>query len=152
MSSINSDADDYGYEYLYYDKYLNHQNIIIPNNVVQDVTTNFDDNDDDTMETMIRTPEYNESSRRMMTMMTDGFSYVGSSKKEDYCYINTNPNPNTNNNSNHKSNYNCNYNCNYNSDNNYTNNNTNIISYECSSLFEDYDDVMFPSDTIITVD
>ena len=153
MSSINSNDDD---EYLNYDKELNQNSTA---NVIQDVITTLDDDDDDdTMETIIRTPEYNESSRMMMMMMmTDGVGFVDSSKKEDYCYINPNPNPNpnTNNNSNYKNNYNCNYNsnynCNYNFDNNYTNNNTNIISYECSSLFEDYDDVMFPSDTIITV-
>jgi len=161
MSSITSSNDD---EYLNYDKDLLSQNIMMTTNMMEDVITNLedDDDDDDTMETIIRTPElYNESSRMMM--MTDGFGFVNSSKKEDYCYINTNPNTNMNTNNGNKIyyDYNCNYNSNinhnhnhnYNCNNNNTiTNTTNIISYECGSLFEDYDDVMFPSDTIITVD
>ena len=153
MSSINGNDDD---EYLiHYDKDLNKQDITT-NNVMQDVITNLDDenvDDDDTTGkiAIIRTPEYNESSRMMM-MLTDGFEFVESSKKEDYCYMNINTNNfNFNINSNNNCNYNNNYNYNNNSNNN-TNANTNIIDYECGSLFEDYDDVMFPSDTIITLD
>ena len=152
ISSIHSDDDD---EYLVnYGKNLSHQNMTTRNNVMQDVITNLDDrnvNDDDTMETIaiIQTPEYNESSRMMMMLM-DGFGFVDSREKEDYCCMNMNMNPNTNN-------FNSNYNSNYKSNYNYTNTsndntNTNIIDYECGSLFEDYDDAMFPSDTIITAD
>ena len=155
MSSIKGTDDD---EYLNYDKDLNHHpNMNMRSNtVMQDVITNLDDanlDDDDTMETIaiIRTPVYDESSRMMM-MLTDGFGFVDSSKKEEYCCMNMNMNPNTNTN-NFNSNSNFNYNDNYNNNsNNNTNTNTNIINYECGSLFEDYDDVMFPSDTIITLD
>jgi len=149
MSSINSNDDD---EYLnYYDKDLNQQNMTT-NNVMQDVITNLDDeNDDDTMETIaiLQTPERKESCSRMMMMLTDSFGFVDSSKKEDYGCMNMNLN--TNNYSNSNYNYSSNYNYNDN-DNVNTNTNTNIINYECGSLFEDYDDVMFPSETIITVD
>ena len=156
MSSINASNTDDAY-LRHYDNDLNliHQNIIT--SVMHDVIKNLDhdDDDDDTMETMIRTPAYNESSRIMMMMMTNGFGFgVNYSKKEeDYCYRKTNSN-NTNNGSNNNYNSNSNINSNFNSnrDEKYTQNKTNIISYECSSLFEDYDDVMFPSDTIITVD
>jgi len=159
MSSINGNNDD---EYLHYDnKDCLNQNIII------DAITNLDtdeDDDDDTMETIIRFPEYNYESSRMMTMTTDDFGLGDTAKKDDYCYINTNLNTNNGSNYNYKSNCISNYirnsNSNSNSNINYncntkinTNINTNIISYECGSLFEDYDDdIMFPSDTIITLD